>query len=265
VVSGTLARFGPGVADALVPLLDHPAWRVRGAVAYLLGEVRATAGIGPLVERLADPEPDVRAKAAQALGRMEARTALFPLLGRLEDPVWVVRMHAIRALGALGESTAAEPVGRRLFDAHWRVRQEAGAALAHMGSTAREVLTHTLLTATDTFAREQVVEELQRTPILADALDRLGGEVAEGGEPLGPSARLLAAVAATGAYSRLLAALKAHPRAETRLALVHLLSACDDPRIEPALAEAAASDDDPLVRRDAHQRLMLRTTGTEVG
>ena len=46
---------------------------------------------------------------------------------------------------------------------------------------------------------------------------------------------------------------------------VNLLSACGDPRIEPALAEAAASDDDPLVRRDAHQRLMLRTTGTEVG
>lgn len=265
VVSGSLVRFGPDTARALVPLLSHPAWRVRGAAAYLLGEVRATPHAQALVERLSDAEPDVRAKAAQALGRMEAHAALFPLLGRLEDPVWLVRMHAVRALGRLGEPTAAEPVGRRLGDAHWRVRQEAGSALARMGPSAREVLAHTLLTTADPFAREQVVEELQRTPMLGDAVDRLAGELSETGQPLGPSARLLLAVAGTGAFSRLLEALRRHPDAATRRALVRLLGRYDTPRVVEGLRAAAEADADPLVRRDAVQALKLRAPAAEGG
>jgi HEAT repeat protein len=253
------------VSGSLVRLLEHPSWRVRGAAAYLLGEVKASECAQALVEHLADHEPDVRAKAAQALGRMEARTALFPLLGRLEDPVWLVRMHAVRALGRLGEPTAAEPVGRRLEDAHWRVRQEAGAALARMGPQAREVLSHTLITASDPFAREQVVEELQRTPMLADAVDHLAAELSETGEPRGPAARLLVAVADTGAFSRLLDALHRHPDAATRRALVHLLGRYDTPRVVEGLQAAAETDADPLVRRDAVQHLKLRAPAAEGG
>jgi len=110
-----------------------------------------------------------------------------------------------------------------------------------------------------------VVEELQRTPMLADAVDHLAGELSETGEPTGPSARLLIAVAETGAFSRLLDALLHHPDAPTRQALVRLLARHDAPRVVAALARAAEHDADPLVRRDAVQRLKLRAPDTEVG
>jgi HEAT repeat protein len=257
VVSGALARFGPDAAEALMPLLSHPAWRVRGAAAFLMGAVQATPAAPRLVERLADTEPDVRAKAAQALGRIGARNALFPLLARLEDPAWLVRMHAVRALAGLGEATSAEPIGQRLFDAHWRVRQEAGIALAGLGHEAHEVLTRALLTGDDTFAREQVVEELQRTPVLRAAVDRVADEVNESAEPTGPAGRLLDAVAETGAYSVLLTAARGHPEPGVRLALVRLLGRHEDERIDSAFREMARQDDDPMVRREADRRVRV--------
>jgi|GEM_PF-407739 len=263
VLLGSLARFGHAAARVLAPMLVHPAWRVRSAAAYLLGEVGAAECIPELIERLADAEPDVRAKAAQALGRLEARSALFSLLGRLEDAAWLVRMQAVRALGALGEETAAEPVARRLFDAHWRVRQEAGAVLAHMGGTAVDLLTQTLLTTEDGFAREQVVEELQRTPVLSDAIDRLGGEWGPEGDLAGPATRLLTAVADVGAHGRMLAALADHADAPVRAAVARLLGDRPGARVTDGLAHAAEHDPDPTVRAEATRQLEHR--GVAVG
>jgi len=261
VLWASLARFGPDAARVLAPLLAHPAWRVRSAAAYLLGEVGAAERIPELIERLADTEPDVRAKTAQALGRLEARTALFPLLGRLEDPVWLVRMQAVRALGELGEETAVEPVGRRLFDPHWRVRLEAGRVLARMGGTAMDLMAQTLLTTEDTFAREQVVEELQRTPVLADALDNLAGEWTPEGTLDGPATRLLTAVADVGAHGRMLAALRDHPRPEVRMAVARLLGEREGARITEGLAHAAGADPDQSVRAEATRHLERRGAG----
>jgi HEAT repeat protein len=261
VLWASMARFGPGAARVLAPMLVHPAWRVRSAAAFLLGEVGAAERIPELMERLADVEPDVRAKAAQALGRLEAHSALFPLLGRLEDAAWLVRMHAVRALGCLREETAAEPVARRLLDPHWRVRQEAGAVLARMGGPAVDLLTHTLLTSADGFAREQVVEELQRTPVLSEALDRVGGEWGPDGALAGPATRLLDAVAATGAHGRMLAALSGHPAAPVRTAVARLLAGHEGDRVTEGLTRAAEHDSDPGVRAEAARHLEHRAAG----
>lgn len=263
VLWASLARFGPGAAGVLAPMLVHPAWRVRSAAAYLLGEVGAAERIPDLIERLADAEPDVRAKAAQALGRLEAGSALFPLLGRLEDAAWLVRMQAVRALGALGEETAAEPVARRLFDPHWRVRQEAGAVLARLGGAAVDLLTHTLLSTEDGFAREQVVEELQRTPVLAEAIDRVGGEWGPDGDLAGPATRLLSAVADVGAHGRMLAALADHADPRVRTALARLLGERPGARVTTGLARAAAHDPDPSARAEAARHLERRAPGAD--
>jgi HEAT repeat protein len=263
VLWASLARFGPGAARVLAPMLVHPAWRVRSAAAYLLGEVGAAERIPDLIERVADLEPDVRAKAAQALGRLEAHSALFPLLGRLEDAAWLVRMHAVRALGALGEETAAEPVARRLYDPHWRVRQEAGAVLARLGGPAVDLLTHTLLTTEDGFARQQVVEELQRTPVLSEAIDRVGGEWGPDGVLAGSATRLLTAVAEVGAHGRMLAALADHADPRVRTAMARLLGEQPGSRITSALARAAAHDPDPSVQAEAARHLEQRAPGVD--
>jgi HEAT repeat protein len=258
VVAASLARFGPQVADALAPHLSHPSWRVRGAVAMILGEVGAQGYAEPLLERLGDPEPDVRAKAAQALGRIGAEGALFPLLGRLEDASWLVRMQAVRALGKTADPAAVGAVSRRLTDAHWRVRQEAAIALGKMGDGAIEVLTRTLVRTDDHYARDQVVEELQRTRVIADAIEQMG----DGDDD--PARTLLAAVLQAGAVSPLLSALESHPDAAVRRRLVELLAGHAHPRIDGALSRVAAKDADPMVRAEAERQLALRAPQGEV-
>jgi len=256
VVTGALTRFGGRAAGVLTPLLGHDSWRVRGAAIYILGEVQAFDRIPAIMGCLADAETDVRAKAAQALGRMGAHSALFPLLARLEDAAWLVRMHAVRALGRLGDATVVAALSRRLFDAHWRVRQEAAVALAHMGTIAVEALTHTLVHTEDRYAREQVLEELQRTTVIPDAIERLATESGDITVP-GSAAALLFAAVSAGSVSLLLGAMDHHPRPVVRLAVMRLLATVDHPRIVPALVKAQ-HDHDPAVSREAAEQLQRR-------
>ncbi|MBI5137267.1 MAG: HEAT repeat domain-containing protein [Nitrospirae bacterium] len=263
VISGNLARFGPEAGERVVPLLSHPVWRVRGAALFVLGEVVAAHHTGAMIACLADAEPDVRAKAAQALGKLAARGALFPLLGRLEDPSWLVRMHTARALGRLADPAAIAALARCLTDGHWRVRQEAAHSLAASGGAALAALTETVLASPDRFAREQVVEELQRTPLLRDTIDRLQRLALED-VPTAPEAALLTAVAKGGAVSVMLAALAGHGSAHVRRVLVRVVAPLPNPRIDAALARAAANDPDMLVRHDAAHALKERAPDTEV-
>lgn len=260
VVSGVLTRFGPEVADVLVPLLSHDAWRVRGAAVYVLGEVGAVAQRSAVMERLADREPDVRAKAARALGKMAAENALFPLLGLLEDPAWLVRMQALRALGGIGDDSVSVAVARRLNDASWRVRQEAAATLSRLGPGAMEYLSRTVMTATDRYAREQVVEELQRTPLLRDAIGHLADA---GGKARNEAVALLRAVGEAGAVSPHLNAMKNHPDPGVRQALVDLVDGLCDGRIPPVLSSLAENDSDPSVRAHAADQLRRMAAGDE--
>jgi len=272
VVAAALARFGDRAAQVLGPLLTHEAWRVRGLAVYLLGEARACDWLPGILERLADPEADVRAKAARALGLMAAHSALFPLLGRLEDPAWLVRMHAARALGALGDAPVVGALARRLTDAHWRVRQEAARALAHMGEgEAQEVLIHTVTTTPDRFAREQVVEELQRARVIQHAIDRLAEETEWATESpvpdatnASPSRRLLEAVAGSGSMSLLLGSIGVHPDARVRRTLIRLVGELEGGHVQTCLARAAKRDPDPLVRREAAVRLARRRADVQV-
>ncbi|MFQ5508783.1 MAG: HEAT repeat domain-containing protein [Leptospirillia bacterium] len=257
VVAGSLTRFGPQAADALQPMLEHPSWRVRSAAAYVLGEAGASSSVPKLTERLADAEPDVRAKAVQALGQVGARSALFSIIGSLEDDAWVVRMHAVRALGLLADPAAVAPLGRRLFDSHWRVRQEAAHILANMSAEAREVLISTLLTSDDHYARQQVVEEFQRTRVISDAIDGLEREV-EGVVRPGSAAALLAAVANTGAVAMLAHAAISHGRSKVRQRVLGILAPLAHPRVTGVLERAATEDPDPVVRATAAAHLTAR-------
>ncbi len=263
IVSGSLTRFGSDAVQSLLPLLTHHAWRVRSAAVYVLGEIGDPASFSPIMERLADGEPDVRAKAARALGRLRIHSALFPLLSLLEDGAWLVRMYAIRALGQLNDAIAVAAIARRLTDAHWRVRQEAAQSLSIMGTPGLKALTQALIASNDRYAREQVVETLQRTPVLTDAIHRLGALPPN--MVLGsPEAALLREVGRSGAVSIMLGAMARHADPQVRLALVRLMAELDHPRVDPSLNHTARADTDPLVRKQAAEQLKRRAPETEV-
>ena len=263
VVAGSLARYGAEAGEAVAPLLSHSNWRVRGVALYVLGAIGGTAHLQAIIACLGDVEPDVRAKAAQALCGVRAGSALFPLLACLEDDAWLVRMHTVRAIAALADDAAVGALSRRLEDSHWRVRQEAARGLAGMGAEALMALTQTLLTGADEYAAQQVVEELQRTTIIQDAIDRLARHPKESALD-GPEAALLRAVAEVGAVSLILTALSEHRNPAVRGLLVQLVAKLHNPRVTPCLARVAADDIDPLVRRDAADCLKRRSPSTEV-
>ncbi len=263
IVTGSLTRFGAEAAPMLLPLLTHSSWRVRGAATYVLGRIGAPDVLPALIDRLTDGDSDVRAKAAVALGDLRVRSALFPLLARLEDGVWLVRMQAVRALSRLNDPMAVSAVTRRLGDVHWRVRQEAARALSGMGTPALKSLTQTLIVSDDRYAREQVVEELQRTSVLKDAIHRLANRPAAR-DRTRPEVALLAAVGSTGAVSVLLGAVLGHADPRVRMALVRLIADLDHPRIDPALSRVARADIDPLVREEAAVQLKRRAPNAEV-
>ncbi len=262
VVSGALSRFGSRAVPVIGPLLTHPSWRVRSAALTVLGDVGAYAWLPAIIERMEDPESDVRAKAVRALGKMRVGSALLPILSRLEDEVWLVRMHAARALGRLGRGSAVNALTRRLSDLHWRVRQEAARALARLGPVAVSALTQTVLTAQDVFAREQVVDELQRTPVLRDAVDQLA-LVPEERARIDAEA-LLIAIGETGAVSPHLNGIKGHPSAQVRRRLIELVEPWPFERIDTTLRQVSRNDSDPMVRQRAELVLARRITDEQV-
>ena len=75
-------------------------WLARKS-ACALGDVKAVAAVGPLVEALHDKNGDVRQAAAKALGEIGDRAAVAPLTGALGDEFQGVRECASYALKKL--------------------------------------------------------------------------------------------------------------------------------------------------------------------
>jgi peptidyl-prolyl cis-trans isomerase B (cyclophilin B) len=97
-------------ADLLV-LLDAQAAYLRRRSALAVGRVGASAGVDPLVARLADPEAEVRQMAAFGLGLIGDTAAVEALVDALDDPALPVQGRAAQALGRLGERSAAPAIG----------------------------------------------------------------------------------------------------------------------------------------------------------
>jgi len=91
----------------------------------------------------------------------------------LSDGTWFVRLQAARALGAIAHPRAIAPLVSALTDEYWQVRAAAADALRRLGNLAVPALTHCLFTSRDRYAKEQIVEELQRTSLIQEQIDAL--------------------------------------------------------------------------------------------
>ena len=99
------------VLPVLIAALSDPSERVRGHVCELLGGLRSSTAVRPLIATLADdPSTFVRSVAARALGRIGGPEAEQSLLQALDDPSRGVVGDAVRALGELQSVAAIEPL-----------------------------------------------------------------------------------------------------------------------------------------------------------
>jgi HEAT repeat protein len=260
-LTDALAAHGADAVLSVLPYLQNPSPAVRATAADVLARtphpdhrVRTA-----LVAALEDPEAEVRARAAKAIGRSGDASTAPPLVKALSDPVWFVRLQAARAIGVLAYGRAVRSLVSTMTDESWQVRAAAAAALRHLGDTAVPALTECLFESRDRYAKEQVVEELQRTPLLREQVEAL--DCASAGAAFAAQ-RFLREMARHGATTVLLDALRRHPRAGVRRRLAAALGTVDVPRVLAVLHDLAEHDRDAGVREAACRALTGRPSVT---
>lgn len=252
IVKSAIKKYKREAVQHLIPLLHHSSWRVRGQAADIIGDVGIRMPVEVLITRLNDTEPDVRAKVARALGKIRAIEAVELLIGRLKDPSWVVRLQSAKALGFIGVSDAVYPLLELLLDTKWQVRSGAANSLRRMGGFVIPRLLRMLLQTRDRYAREQIVEELQKTDILDKQVNRLASRNTKEREE---ASILLLAAGNNGGLGLLSKAVRYHTNPTVRIRLVQTLSLIDHPRSVKLLQEVAGEDDNEAVRYTARMVL----------
>lgn len=128
------------VRARLAPPRNYDAPNVRGAAAYLLGQMGESGApaVEALVKALGDKDPFVRFKAERALSKI-GMIAGPELSKALENPEPVVRYGAAKALGGMGAQARHAVPGllRALNDPESNVRVAAFQALAQIGERAQ--------------------------------------------------------------------------------------------------------------------------------
>ncbi len=258
VVTHALVGHGAQAVPELLPRMHSRSGVVRRIVVNVLAcapesdpRVR-----GVLLSALEDRDAEVRAAAAKAIGHVSDTGAVALLAKSLSDPVWFVRLQAARALGTLAHQRAVRPLLAALTDESWQVRAAAADALRRLGEPAVPALTDCLFTSRDRYVKEQVVEELQRTPFLHEQVEALDSQ-APGA--VFAAQRFLREVARHGATTILLDALRGHRRVTVRRRLALALGTVEVPRVIAVLHDLAEHDRDAGVREAARRGLTGRS------
>jgi len=118
-------------ADAMLLDLKDPHWLNRKYAAEILGELKETRAVGPLVEALTDEVGDVRQRAYDSLIKIggSAVPSLVPLLVSEEDELRQSVTEIIRKIG----KPAVEPLATALAEADDRLKTRIMKVLDRMG------------------------------------------------------------------------------------------------------------------------------------
>jgi hypothetical protein len=118
-------------ADAMLMDLKDPHWLNRKYAAEVLGELKDTRAVDPLVNALTDDVGDVRQRAYDSLIKIGGASvpSLIPLLVSEEDEL---RQSATEILRKIGKP-AVEPLATALVDADDRLKARIMKVLDRMG------------------------------------------------------------------------------------------------------------------------------------
>ncbi|MBI4055610.1 MAG: HEAT repeat domain-containing protein [Elusimicrobia bacterium] len=159
-VTNTIAALGPAGIPILEDLLSNPDPEVQILAIQLLGSMKVTEAVEPILQRLESRNLELRIAAARALGAIAEEQSCALLENSLEDPEWPMRAVAAAVLGQLKRQEAIPKLKGTLGDRSWWVRLNSGEALAKMGRAGKRALEESLH-APDRFARDMAAQWLE--------------------------------------------------------------------------------------------------------
>jgi HEAT repeat protein len=187
-LKSALIQFDLDEMDAFREALVHPNRRVRFFATDIIREVSVRHArkeelgkndFSPEMYRLftevlwKDEWADVRARAAPVIVYFNDATSVRILSQLLEDEVWFVRLHTCRAITNRFYISLVPELAKRLTDTNWLVREAAVHSLGQMGDVGINESFRAFLTTRDTYAAEQIAENLQRDGTLVSLLSSL--------------------------------------------------------------------------------------------
>jgi len=122
-----LGWLAPHSVEPLVAALERP--EMRGRAAQVLGEVRDSRAVGPLIDMVFDHDPAVRRTVVRALGQIKDPSAALVLLRSSRDPDYGVRSAALGALDELGTAGVMMAIAELQQSSLAQLEQGAGAGL----------------------------------------------------------------------------------------------------------------------------------------
>jgi hypothetical protein len=193
-LQAALVCFDLTSSAALLPSLRHPHRQIRLIATDIL---RVMVGrnasrepdllLGPEVisgeitellvtDLCRDTSAEVRGHAAEVIAFLRDPRATTVLYELLFDPQWPVRLRTVRALARSHHSTDLLLLGicDRLRDSHGHVREAAIQTLISLGGRGRQQLFEHFLTSSDPLTRQQIVEAVERTGLLASLVEDYG-------------------------------------------------------------------------------------------
>ena len=225
-----------GAIAAVLPLVDHPSWRVRDAAGWWLTRrgVR-TQVIADMEARLQGADPIAARNAGDVLAAMRDYATLPALSAYLQKPLDEESGVAVaRAIGAIGHPSAAATLNQALGSSLAGVRAQAAASLRDLRA-----------------ARGQKVAAAvgPLLPLLADADENVRRQAVMTIGFIGQSGGDV-----TGAVAALSPLVTGDAAAGVRKAAAWALGTLKDGAARPALTQAQ-NDADPLVRSIASAAL----------
>ena len=160
-IARTLRRFSTEASrDALTKLLDDQHKTVRQAALEGLAGMRIPVDVGPICQRLRDPDLTVQGKAIETIVQINDPKAVHHLLDLLQDESEYVRRAAVEVLNQVGNTGAIKDLLGALRDRDWWVRVRAADALGTIGGPKVVEAILSLVKDKDEFIRRCAVEIL---------------------------------------------------------------------------------------------------------
>ncbi len=156
-----LTKIGPPAVPILIKKLsDESDISMRRTIIGILGGIKDSRAVDPLIELLKDKSDDIRCDAISALGSIKDARAVEPLIELLKDKCDRIRYQAAWSLGSIKDARAIQPLMIALNDKNADVRVCMLSALGMIGDNRASTRVAVFLSDIDFRIQSEAVKTL---------------------------------------------------------------------------------------------------------
>lgn len=174
-----LLKFGDRAAPFLIQYgktVNNP--KVLALILDTLSHLNSGQALELAMEKLHDMDPEVRTKALKIIEKFSQLingSQIKKIIELSEDPVWFVRLHVAKVLGKVNNGNGSiKYLERLLSDKNWQVRDEAATGIIQKKNHALNTIIN-ILKGDDSYAREILLEKIEKTDFQQILLENLSG------------------------------------------------------------------------------------------